>query len=95
MPLFRHLHYGLAAAVGFVGLKMIAEWLIPHEGSARLVPTWLSLTIIVGLVGAGNPSLACFPATETGGRPAWIVGWVERSEPHQLCLVRLPDSTEH
>ena len=52
MPMFRHLHYGLAAAVGFVGLKMIAEWLVPHEASAGLLPTWLSLAIIVGLVAA-------------------------------------------
>jgi tellurite resistance protein TerC len=53
MRSFRHLHYGLAAAVVFVGLKMIAEWLLPHEEGRELVPTWLSLAVIASLVAAG------------------------------------------
>jgi tellurite resistance protein TerC len=52
MRLFRHLHYGLAAAVGFVGLKMIGEWLFPRGEGGDLVPIGLSLGIIAGLLAA-------------------------------------------
>jgi tellurite resistance protein TerC len=52
MRWFRHLHYGLAAAIGLVGLKMIGEWLLPHEEGRELVPTWLSLAIIAAILAA-------------------------------------------
>ena len=50
MDLFCYLNYGLAAVLGFIGLKMIAEWLIVHEDGTELVPTWLSLAVIAGLL---------------------------------------------
>jgi tellurite resistance protein TerC len=49
MELFRYLHFGLAAILAFVGLKMIAEWAFPQ--GAELVPTWLSLVVIAILLG--------------------------------------------
>ena len=49
VEMFRFLHYGLAAVLGFVGAKMMADFFIPHE-TGHLVPTWVSLTVIVGLV---------------------------------------------
>ncbi|MGA2067359.1 MAG: TerC/Alx family metal homeostasis membrane protein [Thermoguttaceae bacterium] len=52
MRWFRHLHYGLAAAVGLVGLKMIGEWLLPHEEGRELVPAWLLLAMIAALLAA-------------------------------------------
>ena len=52
MRWFRHLHYGLAAAVGLVGLKMIGEWLLPHEEGRGLVPAWLLLAMIAALLAA-------------------------------------------
>ena len=51
MDLFRYLHFGLAAILGFVGVKMIAEWLLPRAEGAELIPTWLSLIIIAALLG--------------------------------------------
>ena len=45
MDMFRYLHYGLAAVLAFVGLKMVAEyWLERH-----LVESHVSLLIIVTL----------------------------------------------
>ena len=35
MDTFRYLHYGLAAVLAFVGLKMIGENWLPHEAGAR------------------------------------------------------------
>ena len=50
VDLFRYLHYGLAAVLGFVGLKMIGEYWIPHEEGTHLIPTWASLTVIALLL---------------------------------------------
>ena len=46
MELFRYLNYGLAAILGFVGLKMIAEWSAGRE----LIPIWGSLLTIASLL---------------------------------------------
>ncbi|MBN2475025.1 MAG: TerC/Alx family metal homeostasis membrane protein [Pirellulales bacterium] len=51
VDMFRYLHYGLAAILGFVGLKMIAEWAIEHEEGTHLVPVWGSLLVIAALLG--------------------------------------------
>jgi len=46
---FRYLHYGLAAILGFVGLKMLSEhWLESHGW--KPLPTWVSLVVIVVLL---------------------------------------------
>lgn len=50
VDLFRYLHYGLAAVLGFVGLKMIGEWWIPHEEGEPLVSPAASLLVIMGLL---------------------------------------------
>ncbi len=50
IDMFRYLNYGLAAILGFVGLKMIAEWAIEHEEGTHLVPIWVSLLVIAGLL---------------------------------------------
>lgn len=43
---FRYLHYGLAAVLGFVGIKMLGEhWLGPA------LPVWASLLVIAVLLG--------------------------------------------
>jgi tellurite resistance protein TerC len=48
---FRYLHYGLAAVLAFVGLKMVAEGWLPHEAGKELMPAWASLVIIAVLLG--------------------------------------------
>jgi tellurite resistance protein TerC len=56
IDLFRYLSYGLSAVLAFVGIKMIAEY-VHHEyffhedGPSHLVPPWLSLVVIVMLLG--------------------------------------------
>lgn len=45
IDLFRYLHYGLAAVLGFVGVKMIIEYWRPH-----FMPHWVSLVVIVALL---------------------------------------------
>jgi tellurite resistance protein TerC len=49
---FAYLHYGLAAVLAFVGLKMIGEWSIPHAEGTQLIPSWLCLIVIALLLGA-------------------------------------------
>jgi len=49
MGMFRYLHYGLAAVLVFVGGKMIAEYWF--EITAFRDSPWISLLIIVGLLG--------------------------------------------
>ena len=51
---FAYLHYGLSAVLGFIGVKMIAEYAahtwfgFPEEH--HLVPVWISLSVIAGLL---------------------------------------------
>ena len=52
MDLFRYLHYGLAAVLAFVGLKMVAEGWLQYEGGTEIMPIWASLAVIAALVGA-------------------------------------------
>ena len=51
MQSFRYLHYGLAAVLAFVGLKMVAEGWLPHRNGAEWMPAWASLVVIVALLG--------------------------------------------
>jgi len=51
VEMFRFLHFGLAGVLGFVGLKMIGQWWLA-DGGTHLVPTWVSLVVIAGLLGA-------------------------------------------
>jgi tellurite resistance protein TerC len=47
MDRFGHLHLGLAAVLGFVGLKMVAEsW-----RGTEIMPAWASLAVIAALLG--------------------------------------------
>ncbi|MEX0979319.1 MAG: TerC family protein [Pirellulales bacterium] len=50
MGMFRYLSYGLAAVLAFVGIKMIAEYLLTEPGH-HLVEPWVSLAIILALLG--------------------------------------------
>ena len=52
MDRFRYLHYGLAAVLAFVGLKMVAEGWLPHEAGTESMPAWASLAVIAALLGA-------------------------------------------
>ncbi|NDC53470.1 MAG: TerC family protein [Planctomycetia bacterium] len=72
MDLFRFLSYGLAAVLVFVGGKMIAEaarhneWLASRGGwdahaGGHLVPPWLSLLVIVALIGTSVAASLLFP----------------------------------
>jgi tellurite resistance protein TerC len=77
MDLFRFLNYGLSAVLVFVGCKMIAEaahhnaWLAklggwdPH-GGGHLVPPWMSLLIIIGLIGTSVAASLMFPERKPG-----------------------------
>jgi tellurite resistance protein TerC len=51
MDSFRFLHYGLAAVLAFVGLKMVAEGWLP-QGAHIDLPPWASLVVIVTILGA-------------------------------------------
>jgi tellurite resistance protein TerC len=50
VEMFCYLHYGLAAVLGFVGLKMIAESYAKYQGHPHAVPAWVSLLVIAGLL---------------------------------------------
>ncbi len=57
MDLFRYLHYGLAAVMVFVGLKMVGEGWLSQPGvpgappGAEIMPVWVSLAVIATLLG--------------------------------------------
>ena len=51
MEQFRYLHYGLAAVLAFVGLKMVIESKLPFCAGAEIMPTWASLAVIAVLLG--------------------------------------------
>jgi len=50
VDLFRYLHYGLAAVLAFVGLKMCAEYALEQQGMEPL-PPWISLLVVAALIG--------------------------------------------
>lgn len=45
-----HLSYGLAAILAFIGVKLGLHWAHGIWDSVTVVPTWLSLVIIVGIL---------------------------------------------
>jgi tellurite resistance protein TerC len=49
VDLFRYLHYGLAAILGFVGLKMIVESWMGQQGE-DLGHIWISLVVVAALL---------------------------------------------
>jgi tellurite resistance protein TerC len=51
MDLFCYLHYGLAAVLAFVGLKMVGESWLPHAPGTDIMPAWASLAVIAALLG--------------------------------------------
>ena len=54
MDMFRYLNYGLAGILGFVGLKMIGDYVAKQrqwvEEGEHLVPIWISLAVIVAML---------------------------------------------
>jgi tellurite resistance protein TerC len=56
MELFEYLHYGLSAILGFIGLNMIADYLLqpkllPEGEQFHIIPIWAKLVIIGVLLG--------------------------------------------
>ena len=51
IDLFKYLVYGLSAVLGFIGLKMIAEFFVPHREGQHLLKPWMSLAVIAALIG--------------------------------------------
>ncbi|MCC6124942.1 MAG: TerC family protein [Pirellulales bacterium] len=55
IEMFRYLHYGLSAVLGFVGINMVADYLAELYGnlpeSDHLIPTWAKLAVIALLLG--------------------------------------------
>jgi tellurite resistance protein TerC len=49
VELFRYLHYGLAAVLSLVGLKMLASFWLKRQGMEE-TPTWYSLIAVVALL---------------------------------------------
>jgi len=49
VDVFRYLHYGLAAILAFVGLKMLGEYWMELQGM-ELLPPWVSLVVVVALL---------------------------------------------
>ena len=81
MDLFRFLNYGLSAVLIFVGGKMIVEaarhneWLAERGGwdahaGGHLVPPWLSLVVIVSLIGTSIAASLLFPERKDGSEIA-------------------------
>jgi tellurite resistance protein TerC len=81
MDLFRFLNYGLSAVLIFVGGKMIVEaarhneWLAARGGwdahaGGHLVPPWLSLVVIVSLIGMSVAASLLFPERKDGAEIA-------------------------
>ncbi|MEX2188764.1 MAG: TerC family protein [Pirellulales bacterium] len=67
MDLFRYLKYGLSGILGFVGVKMIADYF----AGVHVVPIWASLLVIVVLLGISvAASLAAKWRGETAPSPA-------------------------
>ena len=73
MDMFRYLHFGLAAVLGFVGLKMVGEYaahqfhLFPWvEADEHLVPPAASLVIVVSLLGISIAASLMAQKRETG-----------------------------
>jgi tellurite resistance protein TerC len=53
MDRFRYVHYGLSAVLGFIGLKMIAEYAAKKwtgREDLDLIPSWLSLLVVAALL---------------------------------------------
>ncbi len=62
---FRHLHYGLAAVLGFIGFKMIAEYVAKHYyGQEHLIPAVLCLGVIISLVAISILASIMFPSKD-------------------------------
>jgi tellurite resistance protein TerC len=56
IDMFRYLHYGLSAVLGFVGINMAADYAAEkifafHPENGHLIPTWAKLAIIAVLLG--------------------------------------------
>ena len=67
VDIFRYLHYGLAAVLSFVGLKMLAEYWMKQRGMEPL-PTWISLVAVAALLGISIvASIAAKRREERGG----------------------------
>lgn len=45
-----HLSYGLAAILAFIGVKLGLHWAHGQWDSVPVIPTWLSLVVIVGIL---------------------------------------------
>ena len=54
VDMFRYLHYGLAAVLAFVGVKMIAEFwgvdLMPHWGSLLVILSLVTVSIVASVI---------------------------------------------
>lgn len=81
IDLFRYLNYGLSAVLGFVGLKMIAEYWIEHQGP-HLLPPAASLAVVVTLLGA---SIAA----------SLVAKWREETSPEEAVPVTIAGQREH
>ena len=49
VDLFRYLHYGLAAILGLVGVKMLVSFWLKRQGMEEL-PPWISLVVVAMLL---------------------------------------------
>ena len=54
IDLFRYLHYGLSAVLGFIGLKMIGQYTLEAMGAIgkkeEFIPAWVSLVIVAAIL---------------------------------------------
>jgi tellurite resistance protein TerC len=77
-----HLGYGLAAILGFIGVKLVLHWAHGVWPSAPEIPTLVSLGVIVGILAVVTAT--GLAATRGAGPPAHHGGDDDaaRSEPH-------------
>jgi tellurite resistance protein TerC len=104
MDMFRYLNYGLSAVLVFVGLKMIADYWVPKipadylpgwfphmgEGHGHLVPPWLSLVIVLSLLGISIVASLIAQARESKHGLKDAI----HEPPHPEGPVRIPPSVE-
>ncbi len=96
MDLFRYLKYGLAAVLIFIGLKMIVDYLVPE-----IIPQWVSLVVVAGLLIVSIAASLIIKKPHDGGsnappEQAPNVPSAEPSEPAALPLTgHEPGGSDH
>jgi tellurite resistance protein TerC len=64
----RHLHYGVAAVLGLIGVKLVLHYVHTLAAAAATIPAWLSLVLIVVIVCVTVVTSLCASGREDASR---------------------------